>query len=99
MRFFRIVVVLFLPALLSSETGSWIGWISDAKCGAKMKGYCAKSCIDAGERPVFVTDDKQIIAITNPELTKGYEGERVAVKGSVDDGKLTISSIDRAPSR
>jgi len=59
-----------------------------------MTGYCAKSCISAGEKPVFVTDSKQVVPISNPELTRGHEGERVAITGEFNDGKLTIKTLE-----
>jgi hypothetical protein len=58
-----------------------------------MTGYCAKACITAGEKPVFITGQKKCLPIANPETTKGFEGERVTVKGTVEGGKLTITSI------
>ena len=76
------------------ESVTWTGWISDAKCGAKMNGYCAQACIKSGERPVFVTAEKHVVPIANPELTKGHEGERVIVKGNMENGSLTISAIE-----
>jgi hypothetical protein len=97
LQIFFFLASCFLTAW--SESVTWTGWISDSKCGAKMTGYCAKACITAGEKPVFISEDKQVIPITNPERTKGYEGEHVVVRGSASEGKLTISSIDRAVPR
>ncbi len=100
-RFRGIFLVLVVSCSFSawSETIERTGWISDPKCGAKMTGYCARACITAGEKPVFVGEDKQVVPIANPELTKGFAGERVIVKGSVSEGKPTIGSINRASSR
>lgn len=99
LRGLLLVLIVVSSFFAWPEAASWTGWISDSKCGAKMTGYCAKACITAGEKPVFVSEDKQVIPITNPERTKGYEGEHVALQGSLSQGKLTISSIDRAGSR
>ena len=100
-RFRAVILVLISGASIaaSPETVNWTGWISDSKCGAKMTGYCAKACISAGEKPVFVGEDKRVLPISNPEVTKGFEGEHVAVKGNASEGKLTISSIERTPLR
>lgn len=95
-RGFVLSLIVSCSVPLFCETVSWTGWISDSKCGAKMTGYCAKACISAGEKPVFVSEDKQVIPISNPEILKGFEGEHVAVKGSVSEGKLTIANIERA---
>lgn len=94
---------LFLPFLaicvcsfaFAAEKVEWTGWISDSKCGARMTGYCAKACIGAGENPVFVTEDKKVVPISNPERTKNLEGEHVAVKGTVEQDVLTITAIER----
>lgn len=84
-------------ATAATNTVSLAGWIGDTKCGTKMFGYCAKACIGGGEKPVLVTEAREVIPIANPVSTKGFEGERVAVKGSLDDGKLTITSIALEP--
>ncbi len=47
-------------------------------------------------KPVFVTAEKQVIPIANPELTKGHEGERVRVKGHLENGSLIIATIESA---
>jgi hypothetical protein len=100
--FILILVLLFLSSAITANAAAlkdatMSGWISDAKCGAKMTGYCAKACITSGEKPVFITVAKEVLAIANPDATKGYEGERVTVKGSVEEGKLTITSIALNP--
>ncbi len=64
-----------------------------------MTGYCAKACIGAGEKAVFVTEDKKVVPIANSERTKTLEGEHVLVKGTVDQGVLTITSIEAQPVR
>jgi hypothetical protein len=82
----------------SKSSGSWDGWISDAKCGAKVNADCAKKCIAGGEKMVFVTDkDKKVIPISNPDALKGHEGHHVNVKGSVKDGALTVQSASMLP--
>ena len=90
-----VVLALSFGALAKSgeKKGSWQGWISDAKCGAKVDADCAKKCIGGGEAMVFVNDkDKSVLHITNPDVMKDHVGHHVKVKGSVADGKLTIAS-------
>jgi hypothetical protein len=76
------------------------GWVSDEKCGAKNASAdgaaCAKKCIDAGEKVVFVGDsDKKVWNVNNPEALKGHEGHHVAVKAHVnaDDGSIHVMSV------
>ncbi|HSM84788.1 MAG TPA: hypothetical protein VLT16_01495 [Candidatus Limnocylindrales bacterium] len=91
-----LATMLFLGLTASlglAKTGSWHGWVSDAKCGAKVNADCAKKCADAGEKLVFVNSDKAVIPVTNPEVLKGHEGHHVMVKGNLDNGMLTVSSV------
>jgi len=76
------------------------GWVSDEKCGAKNAGAdgaaCAKKCIDAGEKVVFVGDsDKKVWNVDNPDALKGHEGHHVAVKAHVnaDAGSIHVMSV------
>lgn len=94
----KILGTIFLAGLMAvtaaAKTGSWHGWVSDAKCGAKVNADCAKKCADAGEKLVFVNSDKTVIPVTNPEALKGHEGHHVTVKGKLDKGMLTVSSVE-----
>ena len=86
-------------AVASPKTSSWDGWISDAKCAAKGANaghaQCAKKCIEAGEKPVFVTDkDQKMVAIDNPASVAGHEGQHVKVTGEMtDSGALHIATV------
>ena len=78
----------------SGKTGTWSGWIGDAKCGAKVDPACAKKCIEGGEKAVFVNDnDKTVYPIANQDAVKGHAGHHVEVKGSMDNNTLTVSSV------
>lgn len=93
------VVTLFLFAVLTAtfsvaESGTWTGWITDAKCAPKVKADCAKKCAEAGEPLVFVNSDKSVMQVANPDALKGHEGHHVSVKGNLENGKLTISSVE-----
>lgn len=95
-----LVLVLAFGALAvassssSGKAGSWTGWISDEKCGAKVDAACAKKCIDAGQKAVFVNDkDKTVYPIANQDAVKGHAGHHVTIKGSMDKNTLTVSSV------
>jgi hypothetical protein len=94
----KILATILLMGLMvtaaAAKTGSWHGWVSDAKCGAKVDADCAKKCADAGEKLVFVNSDKTVIPVTNPEALKGHEGHHVKVKGNLENGMLTVSSVE-----
>ena len=77
------------------------GYVVDEKCGAKGAHAgaeaCAKKCLEAGEKPVFVSDaDKSVLQLDNPDGIKGHEGHHVNVKGSVNNGVLHIDQLTMA---
>jgi hypothetical protein len=94
----RIFAVSALIALLATgvlaKNQRWTGYVSDAKCGAKVDAACAKKCIEAGEKVVFVNDgDKVVIPVANPEALKGHEGHHVMVEGKLENNTLTVSKV------
>jgi hypothetical protein len=88
-----------LSAWAAPNDQSWTGWVSDSKCGAKgaNAGHaaCAKKCIDAGEKPVLVTDkDQKVVAIANPDAVSGNIGQHVEVSGSMtSNGSLHVDMV------
>lgn len=89
-----ITLCLAVAVMASPKEGSWTGYVSDAKCGAKVDAACAKKCADAGEARVFVNDaDKNVLKVSNQDALKGHEGHHVKVNGSVDGDTLTVASV------
>jgi hypothetical protein len=94
----RVVTVAALLALIATlalaKNQRWTGYVSDAKCGAKIDAACAKKCIEAGEKVVFVNDgDKAVIPVANPEAPKGHEGHHVMVEGKLENNSLAVSKV------
>ena len=91
--------VISMTMLAAAKDMTWNGWISDSKCGAKGANAdhaaCAKKCIDAGEKPVLVTDkDQKVVNIANPDAVKGHEGHHVEVTGTMNsDGSLHVDKV------
>jgi hypothetical protein len=80
-----------------AKKGSWTGWVSDEKCGAAnasaAKAECTKKCLESGQKMVFVNDkDKSVLNVSNPEALKGHQGHHIKVKGTVEDGIMTVAS-------
>ena len=76
------------------KSGSWTGWVNDAKCGAKVNAACAKKCIEAGEKPVLVTDnDKMVLNVSNPDTLKDHAGHHVKVDGTLNGNTLTVKQV------
>ncbi|HLJ47987.1 MAG TPA: hypothetical protein VKU01_18350 [Bryobacteraceae bacterium] len=86
------------------------GYISDEKCAKSASSkkaasewinpakfeQCAKSCVKSGSPAVFVSEDNKIYKIdpTSVEKVNQHVGQKVTVNGKVDDGVLTVDSID-----
>jgi len=94
----RILSVSALIALLAigvlAKNQRWTGYVSDAKCGAKLDPACAKKCIEAGEKVVFVNDgDKAVIPVANPERLKDHVGQHLLVEGRIENNMLTVTNV------
>ena len=87
----------------SSQAESVVGWVSDGHCGARhMKtggAACVRKCIAGAEhvnpewKPggmVFVTDDKQLWKVDNPDALWGHESEQLEVLATRDAEKKSI---------
>ena len=93
--------VALLSAMAFASSATMTGYIIDEKCGAKGAHpgaeACAKKCIEAGEKMVFVGDkDKNVLKLDNPDATKGHEGHHVNVTRTVSDGVLHIDNLTMA---
>mgnify|MGYP001044489077 CR=1 FL=1 len=84
---------------LALAAGEWTGHISDAKCGAAHSDHseasikCVRACVKAGQKPVFVTEDKKVVQIANPDKVMDYLGHKVKVTGKLEGETLTIDSV------
>ncbi|MBY0502284.1 MAG: hypothetical protein K2X03_00135 [Bryobacteraceae bacterium] len=95
---------LFLSAAfaLSSFAAEWVGFISDASCGAgnakptAEAKECAQRCVKSGAAPVFVTGDGKVLTIVDPKKVMDFVGDKVKVKGSLSKDKLTVETIAKA---
>lgn len=94
-RIFAVSVLMALLAIgVMAKNQRWTGYVSDAKCGAKVDAACAKKCIEAGEKVVFVNDgDNSIVQVANPDALKPYAGQHVLVEGKLQNNALTVSKV------
>ena len=103
MKKITVLVAMFcfvcVSAWAAPKDQSLSGWVSDSKCGAKGANAdhaaCAKKCIDAGEKPVLVTDkDRKIVPIENPDAVSGQVGQHVQVSGTMTaSGSLHVDKV------
>jgi hypothetical protein len=92
------VLVLALGVSVMAADNAINGWVTDAKCGVKGAHEggeaCAKKCIAAGEKMVFVTDgDQKVLTVANPDVLKDHIGHHVAVTGKVDNDSVHVDSV------
>lgn len=92
--------LLFTAAI--AMAGEWTGYISEDKCGARHQSgsaadvTCVRNCIKGGAKPVLVTDGK-VVPLANPEkVPEALYGLKAKVSGELRDGRLHISSIQKA---
>ena len=87
----------------SSPVETVIGWVSDGNCGAKhMKtggAACVRKCIAGAEhvnpdwKPsgmVFVTEDKQLWRVDNPDALWGHESEQLEILATKNTEKKSV---------
>lgn len=92
---------LFGAALTMAADGTWTGYITDSKCGAKAahdgSRECTIQCVKAGAKYVFVNDtDKKVYAVDAQDKVAEHAGHHVTVKGKVDGDTLKLESIEMA---
>ena len=81
--------------------GTWTGYVSDAKCGAKHNTgsdadvACVKGGIKGGSEAVLVVGDK-VVTIANKEKVAEFYGKKVTVTGSLSEEKLTVETAKAA---
>jgi len=92
---------LFAAAFTMAADGTWTGYISDSKCGAKgandQAAECTTRCVKGGAKYVFVDDaDKKVYVVDAQDKVAAHAGHHVTVKGTVDGETLKLESIEMA---
>ncbi|MEA2604421.1 MAG: hypothetical protein QOF89_5413 [Acidobacteriota bacterium] len=91
--------LLAMATLASAGTkGSWTGWITDAKCGAKgakaEHKECSLKCVAKGEKLVFYNSaDQKLYSIDKQDLAKDNLGQEVKVTGEADGTSIKVETI------
>jgi len=99
MKKYLLFVGLFLSVVaFAADKGTWTGYISDSKCGAKGNNAghadCAKKCVKDGYAPVFVVGDK-VYTINDPKKVSKYIGDQVTITGTITGDALDIDKISK----
>jgi hypothetical protein len=95
---------LFAAALTMAADGTWTGYISDSKCGAKgandKAGECTTKCVKEGEKYVFVDDvGQKVYVVDAQDKVAAHAGHHVTVTGTVEGDTLKLKSIEMAPAK
>ncbi len=96
-----ILASLTLAAAGKGKAGSWTGWITDTKCGAKgdneKHAGCAKKCADGGAKyALYNPADKKVYNLNPQDKLAALAGRHVTVKGSVEGDTITVTSVEAA---
>jgi hypothetical protein len=100
LRFAAALAAMFFAATLTmAADGTWTGYITDSKCGAKAahdgSRECTISCVKSGAKYVFVNDvDKKVYVVDEQDKVAEHAGHHVTVKGTVEGDTLKLQSIE-----
>lgn len=101
----RNFILIFAAASLAvAGDASYVGWISDASCGAGNAGAkaesreCAERCIKGGAPAVLVTDADQKVYKLAAGKTNFVDHikHRVKITGELKGDTLTVKEIQKA---
>ncbi len=76
------------------------GVVTDTHCGAKHSasigdtaGDCTIRCVRAGEQFALVVGESTYLLEGDPAILKQAAGQRVKVFGTLNDGRISVTSI------
>jgi hypothetical protein len=102
----KFVLATFLVASVGSVAAladQITGYVSEAGCGAKhatvsaANTKCVEGCIKKGSDPVLVSEGKVMkFDADSKEKAKAFAGQNVKIDGTMDEGVVKITSIDKA---
>lgn len=84
------------------KEGSWTGWVTETRCGAKgdnaNHAACTKKCVDTlGQKyALYNPADKKVYVLDPQDKAATHAGHYVTVKGTVEGDTITVSSIEMA---
>jgi len=95
------LIALALPLAAAGTKGSWTGWITDDKCGAKgakaEHKACSEKCLGEGHKLVFYNNaDKKLYSLDKQDAAKANLGHEVKVTGEAEGATIKVESIEAA---
>jgi hypothetical protein len=102
----KILAALSLAAFVSlpAAAADFTGFVTDTHCGEKgaskdHTAACVEKCMKGGSKAqLFVEADKKIYDLDSFEKVKGLVGQKVTIKGSLDEKTNTIKVESAAKS-
>jgi hypothetical protein len=95
-----VVVISSGQEITQPRPSTWVGFISDSKCGGKGAHAdhkeCAIRCVTRqGQSWIFVSSEYQVFGIENQNaVSKSSLGQEIVVTGRItDSGSILIESI------
>ncbi len=98
--FFTVMVLVlagFTSFGVAADTGSWTGWISDARCAADYQKSatadhvgCAKICIKGGGQWALSMQDGALTLDIDGAEAEQHLGHEVVIKGELDTASNTV---------
>jgi hypothetical protein len=103
-----LTLVIAAPVVAQTKATRLVGWVSDGHCTTQhMKEggeMCVRKCIAGAThvnpdwKPggmVFVTEDKKVWKVDNPDALWGHESKRVEIEGAtnVEKGSVHVAKF------
>ncbi|PYV29289.1 MAG: hypothetical protein DMG22_23375 [Acidobacteria bacterium] len=90
--------------LTFADAQTFTGIVSDDHCGAKHSAAndeaatCVAKCVQGGAKYVLVSSGK-IYQLDAQDKFKDFAGKSVTVKGTLNEGTITVESVGEAPAQ
>jgi hypothetical protein len=101
-----VMTVVAAARLGAGAKDEWTGWITDTHCGVNganrdHTAACVEKCMKGGSKvQIYVESEKKAYPLNDFQKVKALVGQKVTVKGSLDDatGTITVESATKAAS-
>jgi hypothetical protein len=90
-------------AFTAETKGEWTGFVTDTHCGKKMASAehseeCLRKCVARGSKAHLVDEkDQKMYDLDDHMKVAGLVGQRITIKGTLDDKTNAIKIESAAP--
>ena len=94
-------ILLFSLALLyaqEQQSMEMTGWVCNSACVTQSAGHttCDANCTNKSGDAVLVQDNGKVTKISNPDVVKGYMGQKVKAKCKMNKDGEAMEVLDIA---